>query len=104
MKGAYVTARSWELKNGETALGTLSLIEIDQPWFWCQFSPAEGWDEVRDLFAAQAAAVDGGDQNRMIEAIGAIRNLPLQLHPREDDEVITPDMIQVRGDKASFRY
>ncbi|MFE0382125.1 hypothetical protein ACFW1M_42730 [Streptomyces inhibens] len=104
MKAADVASRSWELKSGDTTLGTLSLIDIDQPWFRCHFTPGEGWEQVRELFEAQAEAVDGGDQGRMIEAIGAIRNLPLQLHPQDGDETITLVMIQIRGDKANFRY
>ncbi|MEV5122096.1 hypothetical protein AB0K49_04725 [Streptomyces decoyicus] len=59
---------------------------------------------MRELFEAQAEAVDGGDQGRMIEAIGAIRNLPLRLHPQDGDETIALVMIQIRGDKANFRY
>lgn len=96
--------RSWELRNGKTVLGTLSLVDIDQPWFRCQFSPGAGWDQVRALFEAQAEAVDAGDQTRMMDAIGAVRSLPLQLHPQEGDETITPVMIQVRGGRANFRY
>jgi hypothetical protein len=92
------------LKSDDTALGSLSLIDIDQPWFRCHFTPGEGWEQVRELFEAQAEAVDSGDQAQMIEAIGAVRGLPLQLHPQEGDETITPVMIQIRGDKANFRY
>ncbi|MBK3563713.1 hypothetical protein [Streptomyces sp. MBT62] len=99
-----MATRSWELRNGKTVLGTLSLIDVDQPWFRCQFSPGAGWEQVRELFEAQAEAVESGDQARMLDAIGAVRNLPLQLHPQGDDEAITPVMIQIRAEHANFRY
>ncbi|WP_327406937.1 hypothetical protein OG194_47395 [Streptomyces sp. NBC_01288] len=99
-----MVTRSWELRSGNTALGTLSLIDIDQPWFRCRFSPGEGWEQVRDLFERQAEAVDAEDQERMIGAIGAVRNLSLQLYPQEGDEAITPVIIQIRGTEANFRY
>ncbi|QTZ95803.1 hypothetical protein [Streptomyces auratus] len=85
-------------------IGTLFCIEIDQPWFRCEFALAEGWGKVGDLFAAQAAATDSGDQEALMHAIGAVRNLELNLHPQEGDEIIKPIMIQIRGDRANFRY
>ncbi|WP_426567281.1 hypothetical protein [Streptomyces canus] len=99
-----MSSESWELKDGDTRLGILTLTEIDQPWFRCEFAPGEGWEQVEQLFQAQAAAVDSGDQQRMMEAIGAVRNLQLKLHLRDGGEVITPIMIQIRGNKANFRY
>ncbi|TXS44079.1 hypothetical protein EAO75_30195 [Streptomyces sp. uw30] len=100
-----MSSQSWELKNGATLLGVVSLTEIDQPWFRCEFTPSKGWGEVEYLFQEQADAVDSGDQQRMMEAIGAVRNLQLKLQSQAgDDEVITPIMIQIRGNKANFRY
>jgi hypothetical protein len=104
MKGARVRSQSWELKSRDATLGTLSLLDIDQPWFRCHFTPGDGWEDVRELFQAQAEAVDDGNQAQMIEAIGAVRELALQLHPRGDGEPITPVMVQIRSDRASFRY
>ncbi|MFG1663786.1 hypothetical protein [Streptomyces sp. Y7] len=98
-------SQSWELKSRSTLLGIVSLAEIDQPWFRCEFAPSEGWQEFEYLFQEQAAAVDSGDQQRMMEAIGAVRGLQLELQPQEDDgEAITPIMIQIRGNEANFRY
>ncbi|MFE9975692.1 hypothetical protein ACFYRD_34475 [Streptomyces hirsutus] len=99
-----MTTRSWELRKGNTPLGVLSLVEIDQPWFRCVFTPGEGWEKVGHLFEAQAEAVDSGDQHGMMQAIGAVRGLALELRSQETDETIIPIMLQIRGDRANFRY
>ncbi|MFC8671003.1 hypothetical protein [Streptomyces sp. NPDC057199] len=99
-----MSTQSWELKDGSASIGVLSLIVIDQPWFRCEFTPREGWERVGHLFEEQALAVDSGDEERMMEAISAVRELPLELHPVQGEEMITPVMIQIRGDKANFRY
>ncbi|MGW3117362.1 hypothetical protein ACWDBW_09460 [Streptomyces sp. NPDC001107] len=93
MKGVEVAPRSWELKSGDTALGVLFLVDIDQPWFRCEFKPGEGWAEFGQLFDAQAAAVDSTDDQRIVEAVGAVRDLPLKLHPLGEGETITPFII-----------
>ncbi len=98
-------SQAWELRHGNVVLGTLSLAEIDQPWFRCEFEPGEGWSEVSRFFDAQAAAVDSRNDQRIIEAVGAVRGLPLKLYPLEEGEIITPLIIQIRGAvKANFRY
>jgi hypothetical protein len=94
----------WELRNGDSVLGILSLIDIDQPWFRCEFNPGEDWTQVSRLFEAQAEAVDSGDQGKMMEAIGAVRSLQIELRPQDGGEAIVPVMVQIRGTKASFRY
>ncbi|MFF7233047.1 hypothetical protein [Streptomyces sioyaensis] len=99
-----MSAQSWDLRSRKTSIGTLFCIEIDQPWFRCEFTPGEGWEGVGDLFAAQAAATDSGDQEALMHAIGAVRNLELELHPQEGNEIIKSIVIQIRGAKANFRY
>ncbi|MFD6819901.1 hypothetical protein ACFWC5_05970 [Streptomyces sp. NPDC060085] len=103
MKGADVSTQ-WELKNADVSLGMLTLVVIDQPWFRCEFTPTDEWEEVRQLFDSQAAAVDSGNEAQMMEAIAAVRNLPLKLCPIQDGVTITPVMIQIRSNKANFRY
>ncbi|TXC97417.1 hypothetical protein [Streptomyces sp. ISID311] len=99
-----MSAQSWDLRSRKRSIGTLFCIEIDQPWFRCEFTAGEGWEEVGGLFAAQAAATDSGDQEALMHAIGAVRNLEPELHPQEGKEIIKPVVIQIRGDKANFRY
>ncbi|MFD7482514.1 hypothetical protein [Streptomyces mirabilis] len=77
---------------------------IDQPWFRCEFTPGKGWERVSRLFEAQAAAVDSGNEEKMMEAISAVRRLPLELHSLQGGEKIIPVIIQIRGNKANFRY
>ena len=40
----------------------------------------------------------------MIEAVGAVRELQLQLIAVGAGEPITPVMVQIRADRANFRY
>ncbi|MCF3137301.1 hypothetical protein [Streptomyces olivochromogenes] len=42
-------------------------------------------------------------RNFVDQAIGAVRSLRLELHPVDGTEIITPTVIQIRGDKANFR-
>lgn len=97
-------SQSWELRNASTHIGTLAIIEINQPWFRCSFTPGDGWAEVKALFAAQAEAFDGGEEPVMREAVRAVKDLHLQLHPQEGGEAITPVMMHIRGNEANFRY
>ncbi|MGW1069078.1 hypothetical protein ACWD4F_31775 [Streptomyces aureus] len=103
MKGAGMP-KQWELRNADAPVGVLTLAVIDQPWFRCEFIPGENWEQVRHLFEAQAVSVDSGNENEMMEAISAVRKLSLSLHPVHDGEVIIPVMIQIRSNKANFRY
>lgn len=96
--------RSWVLTTGESSIGVLSLIEIDQPWFRCSFTPGEGWGAVRQRFEAQSEAVDSGDEAKMMEAISAVRSMSLELRPLGEGELISPVIVQIRGNQANFRY
>lgn len=99
-----MSTRVWDLRVEGSTIGSLRLLEIDQPWFRCEFIEGEGWSRVEGLFEAQAEAVDAGDSDRMMEAIGAVRSLRLELHPEGGGELITPVMLQIRDGKANFRY
>lgn len=89
---------------GDIVVGDLSLLEIDQPWFRCRFYPGDSWDRFRVAFENQASAVDSGDYRAMMDPITTVRELGLQLIPQEGGAPIIPVMIQIRGDRASFRY
>ncbi|WP_157850861.1 hypothetical protein [Streptomyces exfoliatus] len=99
-----MSTQRWELRAEGSTIGVLHLLEIDQPWFRCEFAESHGWQRVRDLFEAQAEAVDSGDQERMMQAIGAVRSLQLELYSADSGETIEPVMIQIRDDRANFRY
>lgn len=41
---------------------------------------------------------------QMSEVIGAVRALPLHLFPGGAGEPVTPVVVQIRADRANFRY
>ncbi|MBT1185192.1 hypothetical protein HET69_14515 [Streptomyces sp. CJ_13] len=96
--------QKWRLMGDSEEFGILELVEIDQPWFRCTFTANLSWDRIRGLFEAQASAVDAKDDRLMMESITAVRGLNLHLSPIEKGDIISPVMIQIRGDRANFRY
>ncbi|MEW1824270.1 hypothetical protein [Streptomyces sp. NPDC088196] len=92
------------MRNKSDRLGTLVLLEINQPWFRCDFTPGEDWDEVEALFEAQAEAFASDAEPVMREAVKAVRELHLKLHSQDDEEVMEPIMIHIHAGEANFRY
>ncbi|GGU44218.1 hypothetical protein [Streptomyces violascens] len=97
-------SEAWILETENITIGRLELIEIDQPWFRCRFSPADGWEAAKEIFEEQAAAVDSGNAIAMVGPIEAVKQMDLKLFPVSGGDPITPVIIQIRGETASFRY
>lgn len=95
----------WRLKSGDTNLGVLRFSAVDQPWFRCEFSPAESWSDFRRLFERQAEAVDKGTPDEVSAAFKQVQDLRLRLIPETAEEwEIEPTLVQIRGNSAFFRY
>ncbi|MGP3953890.1 hypothetical protein [Streptomyces sp. 7N604] len=95
----------WRLQSGEALLGVVTLIDIDQPWFRCHFEPADSWGDFAQLFETLARVVDEGIAQDASAALKAVHDLDLRLIPEEGvGEVVRPVIIQIRGDRANFRY
>ncbi|MCC3766282.1 hypothetical protein [Streptomyces sp. UNOC14_S4] len=95
---------AWQVKHGAALVGTLFLLEIDQPWFRCRFEPSGEWDSLSTLFEAQEEARAMNFPEDMVWSIAAVRDLDLELHPVDGGEVIRPVMIYIGKEQSSFRY
>ncbi|MFI1481826.1 hypothetical protein [Streptomyces sp. NPDC020747] len=101
-----MTDRSWQLMQAHTLLGTLTLEEIDQPWFRGHFSGTPAWEDVRPILEEWTRSIEAEepDPPRVDQAMRAVDGLHLSLVPANGDELIDDFLIHVRGTQASFRY
>jgi hypothetical protein len=102
-----VAARSWHLKRGETAVATLTLDEIDQPWFRCSFAADPHWDAVRptvEEWTQSTLEINGPDPLRIPRAWQAVKDLGLTLVSLDGGPHIEDFFLHVDGAKARFRY
>ncbi|MFF7728339.1 hypothetical protein [Streptomyces sp. NPDC008001] len=96
--------KSWKLTQGDNVVGRLLLLEVDQPWFICQFSPAEHWEAVCEVFGQQSCAMRSGNTEMIAASMGRVRSMGLQLVPEvPTGEEIEPIMIHIEGETAKFR-
>ncbi|MFF3127380.1 hypothetical protein ACFVRD_34940 [Streptomyces sp. NPDC057908] len=95
---------SWQLRQGDRLIGTLTLEEIDMFWSDCHFDPAAAWEDLRPLFAASRDAWDRGDEEAALAADEAIHVAGLTLVPNGGGEPITDFLIRIDGETARFRH
>ncbi|MFH8789126.1 hypothetical protein [Streptomyces roseoverticillatus] len=95
---------SWQLRQGDRLVGTLTLAEIDMFWSDCRFDPAPGWEGLRPLFAALRDAWVRGDEDAALAADEAIHAEGLILVPDGGGDPITDFLIRINGETARFRY
>ncbi len=89
---------------GDQVVGHLYSRGADQPWVICRFEPAEGWLQVKHLFAAQAEARRLGFPEDKVWAVKAVRDLGLELQHVSNGAVINPLLLYIDGSDAQFRY
>lgn len=95
---------AYEVWHGDTLIGALWDVSIDQLWFLCRFVPGAGWDLLGPLFAAQEEARRQHFPGHLIGAIAAVRDLRVELRPVAGGELLRPWMIYLSEGRASFRY
>ncbi|AJF70497.1 hypothetical protein [Streptomyces vietnamensis] len=96
--------KSWQLRQDDRLVGTLTLEEIDMFWSDCRFEPAPAWDDLRPLFAASRDAWVRGDEEAALAADEAIHAEGLILVPDEGGDPITDFLIRINGETARFRH
>jgi hypothetical protein len=97
-------AAAYEVWHGDSVVGELWDMSVDQPWFRCRFVPGAGWDELRQLFAAQKEARRLHFPEHLAAAIAAVRGLEVELRPVAGGEPIHPWMLYLSEGRADFRY
>lgn len=94
---------SWQLKRGDTHVGTLVLDQIDMFWTDCHFAPGPGWDEVSPLFAALKVAWQHGGTHEPVQADQGIAAQQMVLVPDDGSEPTAGMLLRIREDRARFR-
>jgi hypothetical protein len=98
----------WEIRHGETVLGTLTAYTWDFPWMDGDFQPAPGADDYRSLFTEELQPlVEDAEHTedwtaweaayRKIEALG-LRFVPVDAAARR----LKDDLFEIAGDKLWF--
>ncbi len=95
---------AYEVWAGESLVGELRDVRVDQPWFRGRFVPGAAWDEFGALFAAQEEARREGYPDHLVGALGAVKDLGVELRSVRGGETIRPLMIHLCEGKGSFRY
>jgi hypothetical protein len=57
-----VSTAKYQLVCGTSILGELSLVDRDQAWEECQFTPTEAFASVQTLFARELSLLEGSPQ------------------------------------------
>jgi hypothetical protein len=97
----------FELRRAEVLLGTLQVVDVDQPWVICTFAPTNAFDEFRPLFDHELELIEGSDNldaETWEEAYSHIDELGLQLVPVSGATPITEFLLHIEGSEARFRY
>jgi hypothetical protein len=65
--------RSWQLRQEDRLVGTLTLEGADMFWSDCHFEPAPAWDALRPLFTASQDAWERGDEEAALARRSMLR-------------------------------
>lgn len=84
-------------------LGILTLVEVDQPSFFCRFAPTEMFAEVAPIFAAERDAARSKDGDTWHKRFHQIRDLGLSLEPIGRSRPLGFHVFYVDGERAWFR-
>lgn len=97
-----------QLLRGSTLVGTLTVTDVDQPWFICTFTPTVAYKEVMLAFDEENRLIDALNQGEQIassqldEAMERIYNLGFTLMDKNGLRV--EPLIHIGGIRANFRY
>ena len=96
--------QAWALMRGRIRLGTLQVLEVDQPWFRCRFEPTAAFADVRELFAEQQRCLDVEDWDGLEAAMQAIQARQVRLDALDGDLELTEFLLHIDGEHADLRY
>lgn len=91
------------LLRGDILLGTLTVTDLDQPWFLCHFAPEAAFEAVKPLFDAELAVLEAEDVDAWESAYLDIEALRLCLVP-DVGEAIDHFLLHINDVEAWFRY
>jgi hypothetical protein len=99
-----MSQRSWELKQGDSLVGTLVFESQDMFWSDCRFQPGPCWPSLRPLFDRSRDAWRSHDADAGVAADEAIRAAGLVLQPNDGEPAITDFLLRIEGSEARFRW
>jgi hypothetical protein len=102
-EGRVEATADYEVWHGDTLVGTLWDVSLDQPWFLGRFVPGAGWDELAPLFAAQEEARRQRFRDHLAGAVAVVQDLGVELQSPSTGERTRPWMIYLSEGPASFR-
>ncbi|MEU7317236.1 hypothetical protein [Streptomyces sp. NPDC007083] len=95
--------KTWQLRQEDRLVGTLTLEGTDMFWSDCRFEPGSGWEDLRPLFSASHDAWERGDEEAALAADEALHAAGLLLVPEGGGDAIADFLIRIDGDTARFR-
>ncbi len=98
----------WQLRRGDTLLGTLRVNSVDQPWFIGTFGATPAFEKVRPLFDEELRLLEAErnafEQDAWEAAYERIDALRLRLVLEEGGEEFDHFLLHIQGCDAWFRY
>jgi hypothetical protein len=93
----------WHLMRGKTCLGQLTLRDIDQPFFHCDFTPRAEFAAYEALFQAEATALES--DSAAYDALAAqVDALGLTLVAQPGGTAVDSPLLHISQGTAWFRY
>ncbi|MER7845865.1 hypothetical protein ABTZ03_18165 [Kitasatospora sp. NPDC096077] len=92
------------LKQGDTVLGTITIDDLDMPWWHGHFRPTPAFEPIRPFFDATRRAFKAADDRTIGAALGAIKSLALVIEPEDGTEPITAFLLHIEGDRMRLRH
>ena len=97
-------AETWQLQCDGILLGTLTLRELSQPWFFCAFAPTQLYEGYQQLFENEVKMLDTGIIKQWEKAYKPIEKLNLRLYSNKNNKYLPKCLLHIDGSEAWFRY
>ena len=95
---------TWQMQCNGVLLGTLTLRETSQPWFFCAFVPTQFYEAYRELFDNEVRMLDTGIIEKWEKAYKPIEKLKIRLYSNKDNKRLPKCLLHIDGSEAWFRY
>lgn len=94
----------FQLKQGDTLLGSLEVQELDFPWVRGVFIPTVAFDAVKHLFERELQLLEDEAWDEWEVVYAEITALNLRLVDLASEQVIDEFLLHIDGRDAWFRY
>jgi hypothetical protein len=98
-----IERENWELRQGETLIGTLKVSDHDMFWFDAQFESTEAFEPYRALFAEGQSLTDEEQTDDWGLWLDKTNKLGMSLVRLRDAEIASEFILYINDDRAYFR-